>query len=113
MKHPKPYLFHIIDAIDKIQMFIKGFTFETFLKDVKTQDAVIRNLEIIGEASSKLEQNFIKKVPQIPWRDLKDFRNKLIHDYWELDYKLIWKVAGKRTPQLKKLLEPVVEKLKD
>ncbi|MCG2692277.1 DUF86 domain-containing protein [Microgenomates group bacterium] len=113
MKHPNPYLLHIIDAIDKIQTFIKGLTFKTFLKDVKTQDAVIRNLEIIGEASTHLEQKFIKQIPQIPWRELKDFRNKLIHDYWELDFKLIWKVAVKRAPQLKKLLEPVVEKLKD
>ena len=113
MKHSKPYLFHIIEAIDKIQGFIKDISFESFLKDEKTKDAVIRNLEIIGEASNKLEQNFIKKVPQIPWRDIKDFRNKLIHDYWELDFKVIWEVATKEAPELKKLLKPVVNKLKD
>lgn len=113
MKHPKPYLLHIIDAMDSIENFLKGYTYQSFLKDKKTQDAVIRNLEIIGEASSKLEQSFIKQVPQIPWREIKDFRNKLIHDYWELDFKVIWAVAVKRAPQLKKLLQPVIEKLKD
>lgn len=113
MKQPKLYLSHIIKAINTIQEYLKGFSYNEFLKDEKTQDAVIRNLEIIGEASSKLEQNFIEKLPQIPWRDIKDFRNKLIHDYWELNLEVIWEAATKETPQLKKLLESVLGKLKD
>lgn len=113
MKQPELYLSHIIKAIDTIQEYLKGFSHDDFLKDEKTQDAVIRNLEIIGEASSKLEQEFIKQLPQIPWRDIKDFRNKLIHDYWELNLEVIWEAATKEIPELKKLLEPVVEKLKD
>lgn len=113
MKQPKLYLSHIIKAINTIQEYLKGFSYNEFLKDVKTQDAVIRNLEIIGETSSKLEQNFIEKLPQIPWRDIKDFRNKLIHDYWELNLKVIWETATKETPQLKKLLQSVLKTLKD
>lgn len=113
MKQPKLYLSHIIKAINTIQEYLKGFSYNEFLKDVKTQDAVIRNLEIIGEASSKLEQNFIKKLPQIPWRDIKDFRNKLIHDYWELNLEVIWEAATKETPQLKKLLQPILKTLKE
>ena len=113
MKQPKLYLSHIIKAIDTIQEYLKGFSHDDFLKDEKTQDAVIRNLEIIGEASSKLEQEFIKQLPQIPWRDIKDFRNKLIHDYWELNLEVIWEAVTKEIPQLKKLLEPVAKKLKD
>ena len=113
MKQPKLYLSHIIKAIDTIQEYLKGFSHDDFLKDEKTQDAVIRNLEIIGEASSKLEQEFIKQLPQIPWRDIKDFRNKLIQDYWELNLEVIWEAATKEIPELKKLLEPVTERLKD
>ena len=79
-------------------------SFNSFNNDRKTQDAVVRQLEIIGEASSKLEENFIQSYPNIPWRGIKDFRNKLIHDYWQLDIELVWNVATKETPQLKKQL---------
>ena len=107
MKQPKPYLSHIIQAIDTIQQHIGKMPYSSFKKDQKTQDAVIRQLEIIGEASSKLEENFTKSHPDIPWRDIKDFRNKLIHDYWDLDLELIWNVATKEVLELRKQLLPV------
>jgi len=106
MKQPEPYLHHIIDAIDTIFQYSKNLDYSSFKKDRKTQDAIIRQLEIIGEASSKLEENFIQTHSHIPWRDIKDFRNKLIHDYWELDTELIWNVA---TREIKKLRNQLLD----
>lgn len=104
MKQIEPYLSHIVEAIKTIQAYAKGMNFDQFAKDQKTQDAVIRQLEIIGEASSKLTPDFIKTNSQVPWREMKDFRNKLIHDYWELDLELIWNVVIQDIPLLAKLL---------
>jgi uncharacterized protein with HEPN domain len=105
MKRIEPYLAHIQDAIKAIQNYTKGVDFETFSKDQKTQDAVIRRLEVIGEASSKLTAHFVKDNPQVPWRVIKDFRNKLIHDYWELDLELIWNVIQQDIPELQKKMK--------
>jgi len=104
MKQIEPYLSHITKAIRTIKVYVKGMDFNQFAKDQKTQDAVIRQLEIIGEASSKIIPDFIKSNPQLPWREMKDFRNKLIHDYWELDLELIWNVVVQDIPLLAKLL---------
>ncbi len=107
-KVPKPYLYHIIDAVEQIEKYLHQFTFEKFTKDQLTQDATIRQLEIIGEATARLEGQFTKSHPQIPWRDIKDFRNKLIHNYWELNLELIWKAATEEAPELKKALKKVL-----
>jgi len=113
MKQSRPYLLHIIEAIDTIQQYIGKTSFLSFKEDQKTQDAVVCQLEIIGEASSKLEENFIKTYTGIPWRDIKDFRNKLIHDYWQLDFDLIWNVATKETVSLQKQLLKILSKIKE
>lgn len=104
MKQIEPYLSHIKAAIKTIEDYAQRMDFDQFAKDQKTQDAIIRQLEIIGEASSKITPKFIKANSQIPWREMKDFRNKLIHDYWELDIELIWNVVIQDIPLLKKLL---------
>jgi len=112
-KVPKPYLLHIIDAIDRIEKHIAGFTKNQFIKDVKTQDAVIRQLEIIGEASNRLEINFKKSYPRIPWVKIIGMRNKITHEYWDIDLNIVWHVITKQLQPLKKLLEPVIKSLKD
>jgi len=104
MKRIEPYLSHIKEAIRTIQEYVKDIDFDQFSQDRKTQDAVIRQLEIIGEASTKITDDFIKANPKIPWREIKDFRNKLIHDYWEVDLELIWNVVLQDIPMLEKLL---------
>lgn len=112
-KMPKPFLLHIIGAIDQIGQHIAGLTKKQFVKDVKTQDAVVRQLEIIGEASRRLELNFKKTHPEIPWKRIIGMRNKISHEYWDIDLDIVWHVSTKQLKPLKKLLEPVVEKLKD
>lgn len=65
-------------------------TYEAFISDKKTMDAVIRNFEIIGEASSRISSDFKLSYPHIEWREMSDFRNKLIHEYFGIDYEIVW-----------------------
>lgn len=111
MKQPEIYIEHILTALDKINSYTNGYTKAKFLKDEKTQDAVIRQLEVIGEASTNLNENFTKSYPDIPWRAIKDFRNRLIHEYWFLDLDIIWNVVTKRCPLLRRQLAEITEKM--
>jgi uncharacterized protein with HEPN domain len=79
----------ILDSLAKIESFIKGYTLDSFSKDQKTFDAVIRNLEIVGEASHHIPLKVKQKYKAIPWRELRDFRNFLAHIYGA-DAKVIW-----------------------
>ena len=111
VKSPAPFLLHIKDAIDLIASYIANSTFEEFKADHKTQDAVIRQLEIIGEATVNLESDFKGEHIEIPWREITDFRNVLAHEYWDIDIKIVWKAATKEVPELKDALLPIIESL--
>lgn len=104
-KHISPYLDHIQEAINFIGSYIQGISFEGFSTDHKTQDAVIRQLEIIGEAASKLEANFKASHTEIPWREITSFRNVLAHEYWDVDIEIIWKAVTTDVVDLKKALD--------
>jgi len=110
MKNNLIYIKHIRDAIYKIESFLEGVSKNEFIEeDSLTQSAVIRQLEIIGEASKKVEENFKEKHPEIPWRDMSDTRNKVIHDYFQVDYELIWDIYEKDLPKLKREIEKTIE----
>ena len=100
-----PYLNHIRDALIDIRTFVEGMKYEEFLRDKRTQNAVMRSFEVIGEATRRLGSEFRAANPQIPWRKMMDFRNKLIHDYFGLDLFLIWQTALKDAPPLLPLIE--------
>lgn len=108
-KSPIPYLLHIRDAIETITGYIDNFNFDQFKSDQKTQDAVIRQLEIIGEAAAKLENELKAEHPEIPWREIADFRNVLAHEYWDIDVEVVWKVATEEVLDLKKALLPILQ----
>ena len=72
----------IIEAIENVLEYSKGMTFEQFVADRKTIDAVVRNFIIIGEATSHLPEEFIKRHPDIPWREMRDMRNIVVHEYF-------------------------------
>ncbi|MDZ7587116.1 MAG: DUF86 domain-containing protein, partial [Patescibacteria group bacterium] len=95
VKTDKVYLEDILDAIDKITSFVQGTDFTQFEKDVMKQDAVIRRFEIIGEASGRLTKNFQNKYPKFPFRESKNMRNILIHDYSEVDLRDVWETIEK------------------
>lgn len=92
----------ILEAVKRIQKFIKGYSYEQFIFDIKTTDAVIRNLSIIGEAASKVGKEFHSKHPQVPWKHMIGLRNKVMHEYFGVDLKILWKTIHEDLPDLKK-----------
>jgi uncharacterized protein with HEPN domain len=106
----------INDAINDVEIFIKGFDFDTFRKDRKTVYAVIRAIEIIGEAVKHIPETIRKGNPDIPWKQIAGIRDKLIHGYFGLDIIILWKAATEELPQLKssfiKILEIEITKRK-
>ena len=87
--------------------------FETFIEDKKTVNAVIRSLEVLGEATKSIPISFRKKHPDIPWSKMASMRDVLIHDYMGVDLKTVWKVAQERLPELKPLLEKLISAKRD
>ena len=88
----------ILHAIEEINQFVEGYTFESFIGDAKTKAAVIRNLEIIGEAASVISTQTISQYPLIEWKQMKQLRNKLIHEYFGIDYLIVWELLQDQIP---------------
>ncbi len=105
MKDDRVYLLHIRDAIQHILSYTDGGR-DCFFTDRKTQDAVARNLEIIGEAAKHLSQSLKEAHPDISWKSIAGMRDKLIHDYFGIDLQLVWDVVERDLPLLnRKILE--------
>ena len=111
MKEDKPYLLHIKDAIEKIEKFMEGIDFKKFTENDMIQSAVIRQIEIIGEATNHLSSTFMEKHFEVPWTDIIGMRHKLIHDYFGVDLKKVWGTIKKDIPSLKKNIEDILENL--
>ena len=86
----KLLLSDIIESITKIKNYTSGYTFEDFLNDSKTCDAVIRNFEIIGEAANRLPEELKEKYSDINWFRIRGFRNRIVHDYMGVDLNIVW-----------------------
>ena len=98
------YLGHILEAIDNIHEYTAGFTRETFLSDRKTQDAVLRNLEVIGEASNNVVKHhsaFAVTHADVPWRVAYEMRNALSHGYFTVDHTIVWQTIQSDLPPLR------------
>ncbi len=102
MRDVRLYLDDILDAIAHIRLYLSGMNKEQFVQDRKTQDAVVRNLEVIGEAVGKLPQEDLKKMPPIEWRKIKALRNVLIHEYFDLNLSIVWDVAQNKLGPLER-----------
>ena len=88
------------EAAEKILKYTKGLSFEDFLTDDKTIDAVVRNFEIIGEASLRIDEDFRLENPQIEWKKLRGFRNRIVHDYFGIDYEIVWSILTEDLEEL-------------
>jgi uncharacterized protein with HEPN domain len=108
----RDYLIDILESIDKIEEFTKGLTLVRFSVDEKTQLAVVKSLEIIGEAVKKIPFSLKKKHPDIPWRQISGMRDKLVHEYFGINIKVVWKTVVEDIPPLKPLLSRVLANLK-
>jgi len=111
-KNPKLFLEHILECIDLIEEYTRDVTTEHFMESVKTQDMVIRRLEIIGEAVRNIPENIRKDFNHIPWRSIAGMRDKLIHEYFGVDLKLTWNVVVNELPALKKNIAEVLNNYK-
>jgi len=105
------YLEDIIESINNIEEYVNGFTFNTFIEDKKTIDAVIRNFEIIGEASKNIPMDIKEKYKEVPWKTMSDMRNILIHEYFGIKLDIIWKTINERLPELKKSILNLIKDL--
>jgi uncharacterized protein with HEPN domain len=90
----------ILDAARKIQRFTIGITFEDFIADDKTVDAVVRNFEVIGEASNRLPPEFKQRYAEVDWARIKGFRNRIVHDYFGIDHIIVWNIIQHYLPRL-------------
>jgi len=107
------YLQDILDSINDTDVFVKGISFEDFLKDKKSVNAVIRSIEVIGEAAKKIPHSMRKDFPDIPWKKMAGMRDKLIHEYFGVDLEIIWEVIKKDLPSIEPLLREAIGKIED
>jgi uncharacterized protein with HEPN domain len=99
------YLRHIWDSIEKIESYVSGVDQDEFFENSMVQDAVIRQLEIIGEAAKRISESTRAKEPDIPWNSIAGMRNKLIHDYFGVDLSTIWVTIKEDLDPLKRAVQ--------
>ena len=104
-RDPELLLEDILAAIRKVDRYTAGMDWERFRQDEKTTDAVVRNLEVVGEAVRRLPEDFIARHPNVPWRQAAGLRNRIVHDYFGLDLEIIWEVIQHDLPRLRQQLE--------
>ncbi len=105
------YLDDIIDAIEKIENYVNGLTFEDFSQDSKTVDAIVRNFEIIGEATKRIPAETKEKHSRIPWKMMAGTRDKLIHEYFGVNPQVLWKAVKEDIPPLKRSVKQLLQKM--
>lgn len=98
----------IKEAIKRIEFYTGKMSYEQFLQDIKTQDAVVRNIEIIGEATKNVSDKLKKNSPQIPWKKMAGVRDRLIHHYFGVNYDVVWAIAKKELPEVNKHIKKVL-----
>ena len=111
MRESKIYLRDIFDAMVSIESFVEKMDFDQFKEDDKTTSAVIRKLEIIGEAAKNIPQNITQKHPTVPWKEMAGMRDKLIHFYFGVNLKLVWQTVKHRIPQVKPSIKQLLDEL--
>ncbi|KFL33343.1 MULTISPECIES: DUF86 domain-containing protein [unclassified Sulfurospirillum] len=102
------FIYDIKESIEAILSYVDGITLEVFIHDRKTYSAVIREFEIIGEATKHLPENLTQHYNEVAWRDVKDFRNLLIHEYFGIDHRIVWNTILYDLPKLKYNIEQII-----
>src|SRR5687768_13577558 len=90
----------ILDSGNKILIYTKGLSFNDFISDNKTVDAVIWNFQIMGEAAGRLSAEFKRTYPDIPWRRIRGFLNRIVHEYFGIDYDIVWRILTESLPDI-------------
>lgn len=113
IKDPKIFLQHILECAEIIENYTKGIDFEAFKKDIKSQDAVIRRIEIIGEATKNIPEFIKNRYTEVIWKDMAGMRDILIHRYYGVDLEVTWKVIQKRVQPLKDQMKKIMKDMTD
>lgn len=109
----KLFIVDIKESVDAIFEYVEGMNLNEFIADRKTYSAVIREFEIIGEASKHLSSELLEKYHDIEWRDIKDLRNLLLHEYFGIDFEIVWNAVYEDLPKLKVVIETILKELKN
>lgn len=109
-KNPKIFLEDILESIERIEQYTKNRTKNEFLDDYEKQDAIMKRLEVIGEAVKNIPIGVKKKYPEIPWKDMAGMRDVLIHEYFGILMERVWDTAKNDIPKLKKQILGLLEK---
>ena len=97
------------EAIVRIRRYLRGMTYRRFLVDTKTQDAVVRNLEILGEAAKSVSADFRKRHQDVDWKGMAGMRDRLIHQYFGVNLDIVWSVAREKLPGLRVQMEAILK----
>jgi len=111
MRDFKLFLKEILDAIEAIESFVQDMSLDQFELDDKTSSAVIRKLEIIGEATKNIPAEIRQNYSPVPWKEMAGMRDKLIHFYFGINYNLVWQAIKNRLPQIKPVIRQIIEDL--
>jgi len=106
----KLLLMDILECINKIEKYVEAQNYEQFMEDEKTKDAVVRELEIIGEAANQVPKEIQRKFISVPWAQIIAMRNRMIHGYFAVDYRIVWDIVMTDLPSLKIEIECMLQK---
>jgi uncharacterized protein with HEPN domain len=101
----------MLESLEKIERYATELTFERFARDDRTVDAVVRNLEVIGEAARQIPSEVRERYPEVPWRRVIGLRNVVVHEYFAVDVEIVWTVVRQSLPELKEALRRMMAEL--
>jgi uncharacterized protein with HEPN domain len=112
-RRDRDYLGDILEAMQRLIAYTEEMSYEQFMGDTRTQDAVLRNVKVIGEAVKQLSSSLKQKHPALPWKDMAGMRDKVIHHYFGINYDIVWTVAREEAPRYVPAIESILRQLEE
>ena len=109
MRNDRLYLIDIVEAVESINRFLDGMDAKAFHKSELHQSGVLQKLTLVGEAAARISVELRDQHPEVPWRDIVSFRNIAVHEYFAVDWSIVWTAATKNAPELRELILKVLE----